>query len=63
MGKVDVIVGLEARGFVIGSACAYNLNIPFVPIRKKGKLPGQVISYKYELEYGSVIIFWLIKYY
>jgi adenine phosphoribosyltransferase len=57
LGKVDVIVGLEARGFVIGSACAYNLNIPFVPIRKKGKLPGQVIAYKYELEYGSVIIF------
>ena len=57
MGKIDAIVGLEARGFVIGSACAYNLDIPFVPIRKKGKLPGKVISYKYELEYGSVIIY------
>ncbi len=52
---IDVIVGLEARGFIIGSAVAYKLNIPFVPIRKKGKLPGKVVSYKYDLEYGSVI--------
>ena len=51
---VDVIVGLEARGFVLGGAIAYNLNKPFVPIRKKGKLPGKLVSYKYELEYGGV---------
>jgi adenine phosphoribosyltransferase len=52
--NADVIVGLEARGFILGSAIAYNLRLPFVPVRKKGKLPGKVISYKYELEYGSV---------
>ena len=50
---VDAVIGLEARGFVLGGAIAYKLNIPFVPIRKKGKLPGKVISYKYELEYGG----------
>ena len=54
LGNIDAVVGLEARGFVIGSAISYKLGIPFVPIRKKGKLPGDVISYKYELEYGSV---------
>lgn len=58
--NVDAVVGLEARGFVLGGAIAYNLNIPFVPVRKKGKLPGKVISYKYELEYGSVRIFLII---
>lgn len=52
--KVDVIVGLESRGFILGGAICYNLGIPFVPIRKKGKLPGKVIQYKYELEYGQV---------
>ena len=63
LGKIDALVGLEARGFVIGAACAYKLGIPFVPIRKKGKLPGKVISYKYELEYGRVKLrfFLLIK--
>jgi adenine phosphoribosyltransferase len=53
LGKIDAIVGLEARGFVIGSACAYNLDIPFVPIRKKGKLPAKTIGCDYELEYGT----------
>lgn len=52
--KVDVIVGLESRGFILGGAICYNLGIPFVPIRKKGKLPGKVIQFKYELEYGQV---------
>ncbi|RNA25870.1 adenine phosphoribosyltransferase [Brachionus plicatilis] len=51
--EVDVIVGLESRGFILGGAICYNLGIPFVPIRKKGKLPGKVIEYKYELEYGQ----------
>jgi adenine phosphoribosyltransferase len=54
--EVDVIVGLEARGFILGSAIAYKLNIPFVPIRKKGKLPGKTVAYKYDLEYGSDIV-------
>lgn len=52
--NVDVIVGLEARGFILGSAIAYKLSLPFVPIRKKGKLPGKTRAYKYDLEYGSV---------
>jgi adenine phosphoribosyltransferase len=56
LGNIDAVVGLEARGFVIGSAISYKLGIPFVPIRKKGKLPGHVISYTYELEYGSVSV-------
>ena len=47
-------MGLEARGFIIGSAVAFNLGIPFVPVRKKGKLPGKCLQYKYELEYGHV---------
>lgn len=55
--NVDAVIGLESRGFVLGGAIAYNLNIPFIPIRKKGKLPGKVVSYKYDLEYGSVCLF------
>jgi adenine phosphoribosyltransferase len=57
--NVDVVVGLDARGFVLGGPIAYNLDLPFVPVRKKGKLPGKVIQYKYELEYGTVIDFFL----
>lgn len=51
--KFDVIVGIESRGFIIGGALAYTLGKGFVPIRKKGKLPGEVVSQKYELEYGT----------
>lgn len=51
----DVIVGLDARGFLFGFMLAAELNIPFVPIRKKGKLPGPCLSYEYKLEYGSDI--------
>ncbi|MCP3965444.1 MAG: adenine phosphoribosyltransferase [Lentisphaerae bacterium] len=47
------IVGIEARGFIIGSAMAYKLGCGFVPIRKKGKLPYKTLSVKYELEYGE----------
>lgn len=47
------IVGLESRGFVVGSAIAQRLGIPFVMMRKPGKLPGEVISESYELEYGT----------
>ncbi len=50
--KIEQIVGIEARGFILGSALAYELGIGFVPIRKKGKLPGKTISKSYQLEYG-----------
>jgi len=49
---IDVIVGIEARGFIIGSALAYALKTGFVPIRKSGKLPAKVASAEYALEYG-----------
>ena len=48
----DVIVGIEARGFIFGSMLAYKFNKGFVPIRKKGKLPFKTVSEEYELEYG-----------
>jgi hypothetical protein len=51
--KPDVIAGLDARGFIIGSVLAYELGIGFVPIRKKGKLPFTTVEETYELEYGS----------
>lgn len=50
---VDYVAGIEARGFILGSALAYALNIGFIPVRKKGKLPGKTISQSYDLEYGS----------
>lgn len=49
----DVIVGIESRGFFLGILLANALNIPFIPIRKKGKLPGEVLSQSYDLEYGT----------
>ncbi|EFA06669.1 adenine phosphoribosyltransferase [Tribolium castaneum] len=48
----ECIVGLDARGFLLGPLMAIDLNIPFVPIRKKGKLPGKILSAQYALEYG-----------
>merc|ERR1711879_556053 len=51
--KFDAIVGLESRGFLLGTPLALKLKIPFIPIRKPGKLPGECFSYKYDLEYGS----------
>ncbi|MDO5362381.1 MAG: adenine phosphoribosyltransferase [Blautia sp.] len=53
---VDVIVGTESRGFIFGVPIAYNLHKPFVPVRKKGKLPCETVSMSYDLEYGSAEI-------
>lgn len=50
---VEVVCGLEARGFLFGFQIAADLGIPFVPIRKKGKLPGELYSQEYALEYGT----------
>ena len=49
----DVVVGIESRGFIFGGALAYTLGKGFVPIRKKGKLPSEIVSHDYELEYGT----------
>ena len=54
--RPDVIAGLDARGFIIGSVVAYELNLGFVPIRKKGKLPYATVQESYELEYGSATV-------
>ena len=51
--KVDLIVGPEARGFIFGTPVAYALGVGFVPIRKPGKLPYDVESIEYDLEYGT----------
>jgi len=51
--KIDKIVGIDARGFVFGAVLAYKLNLGFVPVRKKGKLPAETIEESYSLEYGS----------
>ncbi|MDE0772151.1 MAG: adenine phosphoribosyltransferase [Salibacteraceae bacterium] len=54
--KIDVVIGVESRGFLFGMLIAQLFNIPFVTVRKKGKLPHKTISYKYDLEYGSAEI-------
>lgn len=54
--KLDLIAGIDARGFIIGSVLAYELNLGFAPIRKKGKLPFTTVSEHYELEYGSATV-------
>jgi adenine phosphoribosyltransferase len=51
--QFDTIVGIESRGFIIGAALAYTLGKGFIPIRKKGKLPAEVVSQEYALEYGT----------
>lgn len=53
---VDVIAGTESRGFIFGVPIAYNLHKPFVPVRKKGKLPRETVSASYELEYGTATV-------
>ena len=53
---IDKVVGLEARGFILGGAIAHQLTVGFVPIRKKGKLPGATLSQAYKLEYGEAVM-------
>ncbi len=54
--RIDKVVGLEARGFILGGAVAHQLATGFIPIRKKGKLPGKTISQAYTLEYGEAVM-------
>lgn len=55
-GKVDAVCGIESRGYLFGIAIAVALEVPFILIRKKGKLPPKTVSEKYDLEYGSAEI-------
>lgn len=55
-GDVDVVVGIEARGFILGAAVAHELGLGFVPVRKAGKLPGTTHREEYTLEYGSAVV-------
>ena len=50
--KIDVVVGIESRGFIFGAVLAYKLGCSFVPVRKKGKLPSKTVSHTYQKEYG-----------
>lgn len=54
--RPDVVAGLDARGFILGAVVAHELNVGFVPIRKKGKLPFTTVEETYELEYGSATV-------
>jgi adenine phosphoribosyltransferase len=54
--EIDYVAGIESRGFIIGGILARDLGVGFIPIRKKGKLPGKVITQEYELEYGTDIL-------
>lgn len=54
--EIDLVTGLEARGFILGGAVAHQLSKGFVPIRKKGKLPGLTVEQAYELEYGQATV-------
>ena len=54
--RVDVVVGVESRGFIFGGALAHHLKSGFVPVRKRGKLPGPTIEEEYELEYGRDVL-------
>ncbi len=55
-GHVDVVVGIEARGFILGAAVAYRLGLGFVPVRKAGKLPAATHRVEYTLEYGAAVL-------
>lgn len=54
--RPDAVAGLDARGFILGAVIAYELNVGFVPVRKKGKLPFTTVAETYELEYGSATV-------
>lgn len=54
--QIDKVIGLEARGFILGGAIAHQLSKGFVPIRKKGKLPAATIAEEYKLEYGEAVV-------
>jgi adenine phosphoribosyltransferase len=54
--KIDAVAGIESRGFLFGLPLAMELNVPFIVVRKKGKLPAQTVSYSYALEYGNAEI-------
>jgi adenine phosphoribosyltransferase len=56
IGPVDKVVGIEARGFILGAPVAYRLGVGFVPVRKQGKLPGDTLEASYVLEYGTASI-------
>lgn len=57
MGReIDLVAGVDARGFILGSVVAHQLNVGFVPVRKKGKLPFTTIAEEYELEYGNATV-------
>lgn len=51
--KINCVAGIEARGFIVGAAIAYQLGVGFVPIRKKGRLPAETVGHDYQLEYGT----------
>lgn len=55
-GRVDAVVGIEARGFILGAATAHALGVGFVPVRKAGKLPGRTHRAEYTLEYGTAVL-------
>ncbi|MSQ31830.1 MAG: adenine phosphoribosyltransferase [Dehalococcoidia bacterium] len=54
--KIETVVGIESRGFIFGAPLSYKLGVPFVPVRKKGKLPSKTISAEYSLEYGTSVV-------
>ncbi|WP_051304678.1 adenine phosphoribosyltransferase [Chitinilyticum litopenaei] len=54
--QLDLVAGVDARGFILGAVVAYELNLGFVPVRKKGKLPFSTVAEEYELEYGSATV-------
>ncbi|WMD19535.1 adenine phosphoribosyltransferase [Achromobacter seleniivolatilans] len=54
--RLDLVAGVDARGFIVGSVLAYELNLGFVPVRKKGKLPFRTVAEEYSLEYGNASV-------
>ena len=54
--RLDLVAGVDARGFILGSVLAYELNLGFVPVRKKGKLPFRTVAESYSLEYGNATV-------